>query len=58
MLEVVSIHISNLLHVVQSAYTENSFLSFGNFMIFSQEGVQQGTYGYPVVQFNIGWCIE
>ena len=27
---------------VQSAYAENAFLSFGNFTIFSQGGVQQG----------------
>jgi len=42
MLEAISIHIPNLLHFVQSAYTESFFLSFGNFKTLSQESVQQG----------------
>ena len=42
MLEAVSLHIPQLLAFVLSAYANDSVLQFGEFVIASQEGVQQG----------------
>jgi len=42
MLEVVEAHVPELLHFLDTAYSEASILQFGEFAVLSEEGVQQG----------------